>query len=124
MRNKLGALVVVSVVFAGALFAVGGAASPTAKAGRAIPPRLSRYSLVHGCYSVRTASGQMLGPFRMQATTLGQYLLYGGPGSYLGAGLKTERAPGQSTVWRVDGHFTLTNLATGEAVPVFFQPAS
>jgi hypothetical protein len=124
MRKKLGALVVMSVIFAGALFAVGGAASPPAKAGRAIPPNLSRYSLVHGCYSVRTASGQVLGPFRMQAATLGQYLLYRGPGNFLGAGLKPESSPSNSTVWVVEGHFTITNLATGEHLAVSFRPAS
>jgi hypothetical protein len=37
--------------------------------------------------------GSGAGTFRMQATTLGQYLLYGGPGSYLGAGPRTESAP-------------------------------
>src|SRR2546421_2873452 len=124
MRKKLGALVVLSVIFAGALFAVGGAASPAAKAGRAIPPKLSRYSLVHGCYSVRTASGQVLGPFRMQAATLGQYLLYRGPGNFLGAGLKPESSPSNSTVWGVEGHFTITNLATGQHLAVSFRPAS
>jgi hypothetical protein len=124
MRRKLGALVVVSVLTAAAVFVVAGADAPRATTVRAIPPHLSRYSLVHGCYSVHTASGQVLGPFRMQATTLGQYLLYGGPGNFLGAGLKSESSPSESTVWVVGAHFTITNRLTGEQVAVSFQPAS
>jgi hypothetical protein len=88
----------------------------------AAPKNLNRYSLVHGCYMVKLASGRALGPFRMQAATLGEYLLYNG--TYLGAGLATVSAPGQSTVWRVDGHFTMTNLGTGETDAVSFVPAS
>ena len=84
----------------------------------------TRYSLVNGCYSLRLTSGQRLGPFRMQATTLAEYLLYGARGEFLGSGLGSVATPSASTVWRVDGHFTITNLATGQTIPVSFVPAA
>ena len=47
---------------------------------------LDRYAVVHGCYAVSTAGKAVEGgPFRMQATTLAQYLLYAKDGRYLGA---------------------------------------
>jgi hypothetical protein len=93
---------------------------------------LTRYTLVHGCYSLRSGAGQptgaSAGPFRLQAATLGQYLLYGVHDDFLGAGLTEVANPSQSTVWRVDGDgrhgFTITNLGTGESLPARFVPAS
>jgi hypothetical protein len=84
-----------------------------------------RYSLVHGCYELRLPSGRQLGPFRMQATTLGQYLMYGANGDYLGPGMSSASAPSATTVWRVDGtgSFTITNAGTGESTPVAFVAA-
>ncbi len=94
-----------------------GPAASTAKAPK------NRYALVHGCYYVRTA-GQRLGPFRMQAAALGQYLLYGVQGNYLGPGLQMTSTP---SVWIVNGkrrHFRMANTAGGSAVPVKFVRAS
>ncbi len=103
-------------------------------AARAAPP-LNRYSLVHGCYAVRPAvgtSGVVIppGPFRMQAATLGQYLLYGTGGDFLagGAAPTMVASPSDQTIWRVDGDarsgFTITNPASGIARSVSFVPAS
>src|SRR3954447_14210619 len=53
-------------------------------AARAQDPK---YALVHGCYALRAANGQLVaeqaGPFRMQATDLGRYMLYGKAGDFL-----------------------------------------
>src|SRR5213078_4747330 len=50
------------------------------------PSTQNRYTLVHGCYALRSGTG-LLGaadsPYRMQATTLGVYLLYGVHGDFL-----------------------------------------
>jgi hypothetical protein len=48
----------------------------------------TRYSLVHGCYSLSSPSrgtpiAASVGPFAMQAAALGVYLLYGPQGDYL-----------------------------------------
>jgi hypothetical protein len=90
----------------------------------------TRYSLVHGCYAVSSGGsvvGAADGPYRMQAAALGQYLLYGVHGDFLGPNLAPVSAPGSSTVWQVDGTaghgFTLTNLGTGRTLPVSFAPA-
>jgi hypothetical protein len=101
--------------------------------GLAAPP-LNRYSLVHGCYAVRPAAGSSgalpSGPFRMQATTLGQYLLYGVGGDFLAAGATPAMVatPSDQTIWRVDGDarkgFTITNSATGITRPVSFTAAT
>src|SRR5262245_29309689 len=52
-----------------------------------------RYALVHGCYELQLPSSRQLGPFRMQATTLGQYLLYGAHGDFLGPGISSASLP-------------------------------
>jgi hypothetical protein len=98
---------------------------------------VTRYSLVNGCYALRSpARGNLIaaaqGPFRMQAAALGIYLLYGPQGDYLidqGAGtLQGESVPSPAAEWTVDGSspqgFTMTNLATGTRLPVTFVPAS
>src|SRR5581483_91209 len=100
------AILIATVVGAAAL-AVG--AGSMARRSAHKPQRLTRYSLVHGCYRVRTASGQLQGPYRMQATTLATYLLYSSDGRFAGPGLSLVSAPSGSTEWRVGGHFTLTN---------------
>ncbi len=87
---------------------------------------LTRYSIVNGCYMARVP-GSSLGPYRMQATALGQYLLYGIHDDFLSAGFASAPAPDTSTVWQVDGggsHFRMKNLGTGETTPVTFTPAS
>jgi hypothetical protein len=90
-------------------------------------PKLTRYSLVHGCYFVRPRGGSSLGPFFMQPAALGRYLLYGKGGDFLGANLSMVMAPGASTTWIVQGrarHFTLRNAASGRALAVSFKRAS
>ena len=97
---------------------------------------LTRYSLVHGCFGLRSRpSGAPIaraaGPFRMQATTLGIYLLYGVRGNFLteteDGAVAPRAAPSASAEWIVDGDatpgFTMTNVATGRAIPVTFTPA-
>jgi hypothetical protein len=98
-------------------------ASPSAGVRATGPVAQTRYSLVHGCYDVRLDTGRQLGPFRMQPAALGQYLLYGVHGDFLGPGLVAVSVPTTSTIWRVDRHFTITNLGTGESHPVVFVPA-
>jgi hypothetical protein len=136
--------IVVSVVVAG-LIAVGGIGNSAARTFAHRPsvarppaaarPAQTRYSLVNGCYAVNSpTSGTAIapGPFRMQAAALGIYLLYEPAGTYLvdaGAGaLRTTSTPSTAAEWRVDGTakqgFTLTNLATGTAMPAAFAPAS
>lgn len=75
-----------------------------------------KYALVHGCFALRAASGQYVAkdgaggyaataagvagaePFRLQATDLGRYMLYGRAGDFLGAagtsGVATIATPG------------------------------
>jgi hypothetical protein len=94
-----------------------------------------RYTLVHGCYQLRTGSGAVLGasssPYRMQATTLGQYLLYGVHEDYLtqqGLTITPAAQPSRAAEWRVNGSratgYTLTNLATGSTRAIKFVSAT
>jgi len=66
-------------------------------------------------------------PFRMQATALGQYLIFGVHGDFLGAGATPTSSPATDTVWQVGGSaprgFTLTNLGTGQTIAVRFTSA-
>src|SRR5688500_4593856 len=86
---------------AGAVALVIAACVSPATAGADGPPEISRYSIVHGCYALRSEqTGQYVKetgnplpaqpgyaanaatpaegePFRMQATDLGRYLFYG-----------------------------------------------
>jgi hypothetical protein len=123
--------------------AAAGTASHRASA-RAVSPRaaaraqsLTRYSLVNGCYALRSPSGDSaiapaVGPFRMQAAALGVYLLYGPQGDYLvddGTGtLQGASAPSTAAEWTVDGSsaqgFTIADLGTGFKLPVSFTPAT
>ncbi len=121
-----------------AIAALGSSAGTTV--ARRLPsrsPALTRYSLVHGCYDLRSTSGGAPvtlagGPFRMQAAALGVYLLYEPNGQYLtdqGGGSPTAAsAPSSAAEWRVDGSaapgFTITNLASGTTMPVAVTPAS
>jgi hypothetical protein len=111
-----------------------GVPAATAAAPLAVAPSapLTRYSIVNGCLRLRSATtgqelGSAAGPFRMQATALGEYLLYGVHRDFL-ADASTEStlaSPGASTVWRVAGPpFVLTNLGTGASVPVSLAPAT
>ena len=102
----------------------------------------ARYRLVHGCYALEaggklvakdpaggyTASasdGGAAEAFRMQATTLGRYLLYGRARDFLGTDdgrVVAEAQPSPSADWRVDtadgGRFTLRLASTGKALAV------
>jgi hypothetical protein len=130
MKKSAGVMLIVA---AGMLVAAGPAGTRTTVArattpiartttARATTP-VSRYSIVNGCYTLGTPSGRV-GPFRMQATALGQYLMYAGPNQFLGPGLTTTAGPSDNTVWLLDGHFTITNVVTHERDPVTFTPAS
>ena len=112
----------VTLIVAAGMWVAAAPAGTRTTVARAAGP-LTRYSIVNGCYSLGTPSGRV-GPFRMQATALGQYLMYAGPNAFLGPGLKTTAGPSDNTVWQVDGHFTITNLGTHERVSVTFTPAS
>ena len=93
----------------------------------------NRYSIVGGCFAVKsnslgkyvaeasggyTASAADTGsaePFRLQATALGKYLLYGKDRDFLAAGAdraEVAAKPSEAADWTVDGKagaFTLTN---------------
>ena len=95
----------------------------------------TRYSLVHGCYALQGANGQTLAggdKIRMQATALGQYLLYRPDGTFLasqgGGGVAPAGEPSPAADWRVDqagSGFTLTPQSGGRALTgIHFAPAS
>src|SRR3954447_11441545 len=78
----------------------------------------SRYALVNGCYDL-TSGGKAvetgIGPFRMQATALGDYLLYGKKADFLAktgaTTVDSAGTPSDDANWTVDGTtgaFTLT----------------
>jgi hypothetical protein len=83
----------------------------------------ARYELVHGCYALQASSGKFVAkdltgayrtsagsvgeaePFRMQATRLGQYLLYGKARDFMSGGdsaVTSADAPDGTADWRVD----------------------
>jgi microsomal dipeptidase-like Zn-dependent dipeptidase len=120
---------------AGVVLAAGAALVPSASA------TVTRYSLAGGCYALRTvdgakyvaksgsayyASGSSLSaatPFRMQATALGRYLLFGPDASMPAVGLLNQVASnttaGPAADWIVDngaGGFTLRALNTGQGI--------
>ena len=90
----------------------------------------NRYGFVHGCYSFQDGSGQLIapesGPFRMQATTLGEYLLYGVHEDFLadpGTGTPAPAAaPSTAAEWEVTGNpnggYKFRNNATHNRIPV------
>jgi microsomal dipeptidase-like Zn-dependent dipeptidase len=89
----------------------------------------SPYALVHGCYQLRSQPlgrtvGDQSGPYRMQATALGRYLLYGKKGDFLTAAhdgtVSPAPDPSEAGDWRVDRRgraFTLT-LPSGSVLSV------
>ncbi len=98
----------------------------------AAPPAMAldanaRYALAGGCYDLRSeALGRTVaadaGPFRLQATALGSYLIYGKRGDFLTASdsgvVAPAAAPSEQGDWRVDVRgeaFTLT-LPSGKAL--------
>ncbi len=87
-------------------------------AARAVAPP-TRYSVVNGCYALASADGHSLTDgvhIRMQATTLGRYLLYREDEKFLAAqddgSVSPATDPSPAADWRVDpagsGVFTLT----------------
>ena len=83
-----------------------------------------RYSIVNGCFALKSnSSGKLVAkapggyaataadagsaePFRFQATALGKYLLYGKEGDFLAAGdsrAETAAKPSPESDWTVDG---------------------
>ncbi|WP_433563616.1 peptidase [Nocardia sp. CA-151230] len=100
----------------------------------AADPAQTRYSLVDGCYEIATPAGPLRpedGPYRMQATALGEYLLYGRQRTVLdaaGGSIHPVDVPSPTSVWRVDGSgaagFTITDAATATSEPATFTPAS
>src|SRR3954464_4897377 len=123
MRTITSTLAVVALLLA--------AASAPAEAAK---PQ-TRYSLVHGCYALKGADGKVLagaGQVRMQATTLGRYLLYLPDSTYLTAQPDGSVSPASEpspaadwTVKRAGGVlFTLTPQSDGTHVlKVRFEPA-
>ena len=83
----------------------------------------ARYELVHGCYDLRAGGSTVAGPLRMQATQLGQYLLYTKDRRFLaddGEGaVAPADAPSPAADWRVDvdgDAYVLTLPNTGQAL--------
>ncbi|MCW2968681.1 MAG: hypothetical protein JWM71_2453 [Solirubrobacteraceae bacterium] len=81
----------------------------------------SRYALANGCYAL-TSAGQPVpsdvGPFRMKATALGSYMLYGKKGDFLAktgaTSVGSAATPSDQADWTVDGTtgaFTVTLAA-------------
>ncbi|HVE67888.1 MAG TPA: Coagulation factor 5/8 type domain-containing protein, partial [Solirubrobacteraceae bacterium] len=71
----------------------------------------ARYELANGCYGLKSESPNRLvatdsGPFRMQATDLGRYLLYGRKRDFLTGDAQNRVAaaaePSENADWRVD----------------------
>jgi hypothetical protein len=107
------------------LFAVAPAAAAGAPA--------SRYALANGCYALQSSSGQVVTggeSLRMQATTLGSYLLYRPDRTFLAAqangGVGPDQQPSPAADWRVEeapgGTFTLSPASgDGGALPGRFR---
>src|SRR4051812_11420192 len=123
------------------LLAVAAALAPAA-ASAADPAPQTRYSLVHNCYALQVPGGKFAAKdaaqgytasadsatagaevFRMQATDLGRYMLYGRARDFMGASngsVVVNGQPGASQAWRVDeagdGTFKLTSEAEGKSL--------
>ncbi|CRK53569.1 Peptidase [Rhodococcus sp. RD6.2] len=118
------------VLVAATLVAAGLAGSSSGLA--TADPGQTRYSLVNGCFQIDTPAGQLVpsaGPYRLHATTLGEYLFYGRGGEVLedsAQSIEPAEAPSDAAVWKVDGSgasgFTITNAATGKSTSATFTP--
>jgi microsomal dipeptidase-like Zn-dependent dipeptidase len=122
---------------------IGLLALPPGAAPAAQPSAETRYSLANGCFALRSlaedrlvakadggyaASAAQPGGaegFRMQATDLGSYLLYGRAKDFLavrGQSIEPAAEPGRAADWRVDragpGAFTLTSIETNRPLAV------
>jgi microsomal dipeptidase-like Zn-dependent dipeptidase len=96
-----------------------------AAAGAAEPP--TRYTLANGCYTLTDADGRALADgeqLRMQATTLGRYLLYRPDQTFVAAqddgSVRAASAPSPAADWTVDdvggGAFTLSPMSANGRV--------
>ena len=122
-RRRLTAAAALALAVAG-LAPAGAAAAPT------------RYSLASGCYALQGPSGQVIAGaerVRMQATTLGSYLLYRPDRTFLAAqddgSVAPAPEPSPAADWRVreagDGTFTLSPAsAEGRTLTARFVPAT
>lgn len=128
----------------GATAALATAAFVTTTGTTAGAASIDVYGFVHGCYVVRDVpSGRYVGrdalgyhagatrasdatKFRMQATALGSYLLYGDGGRMPSTGLLNSipatTTPGPAADWRLadggNGNVALTSAATGKGLGV------
>jgi microsomal dipeptidase-like Zn-dependent dipeptidase len=123
---------VVAVLLALLCALLGSLATPAPAAAADVADTTDRYSLVHGCFALRGANGKFVRrsgaglaataaspgaaePFRMQATRLGEYLLYGTQRDFLardGGDAKMAKRPSPDAEWTVrggGGTFTLLN---------------
>src|SRR5207244_11068910 len=116
-----------------AVVLVGVMAAARAAAWAADAP--TRYSLANGCYALQGSSGQVVAGgdhVRMQATTLGSYLLYRPDRTFLAArgdgSVAPDQQPSPAADWRVKEApgrtFTLSPAsAPGRELNVRFVPA-
>jgi microsomal dipeptidase-like Zn-dependent dipeptidase len=116
-----------------------GGSAPAADAKTTAKP--TRYSLAGGCYALRAQSGDFVArdgagyaatargvggaePFRMQATDLGRYLLYGSARDFLaldGQGVVAAPEPSDDADWTVrerGSGFVIANEFAGERLAV------
>jgi len=76
----------------------------------------TKYSIAGGCFAVQGSEG---GPFRMQATTLAEYLLYSPDRKFLAAGGALDAAPSGAAEWvaaEEGGAIRLTPKTHGQPV--------
>src|SRR5687768_11569629 len=131
-RRLRRAMVVLACLFAGAVATPSASATP-----------IDVYSFANGCYALRdtttaryvvrdalgyTATAPTVGgatPFRMQATALGRYLLYGPDRRMLSTALLdsvgSTSAPGPAADWQlqdVSGKLRLQSVSTGKQLGV------
>jgi len=86
-----------------------------------------RYAVVNGCFAIQSGDKALEGgPFRMQATTLAQYLLFTKDARFLGAD-GIAAAPSPATEWKAadapGNDLILTNVKTGTAQRVTLTKA-
>lgn len=105
----------------------------------AAPTKLTRYSVVDGCFALQSQSGgeflakggggyvptaELAGAerFRLQATTLGEYLFYGTASDFMavaGDSVAPAAQPSPNAEWTLseqDGGFTIVNAPSGRAL--------
>src|SRR5581483_10408972 len=111
LTRARGALAIVAVFAAVALISLSASSGSRAARPKDIGgEQLTRYSIVHGCFTLNAPTGTPIaasdGPLRFQAAALGVYLLYTPGGQYLvpAAGdLTTAAQPSPAAEWTVTG---------------------